>query len=200
MQLRPIGQTVIDLVRDDPCTDLARDVRYRRNFRFRDNRAGRVGGARQDDALRRRRQRGEGVGGQLEALGLAAGDFYRFKVQGADGIAIGHITRPGERDPVAGLERGRQCQHECRRGAAGDRDAVGRDLHAVSVEIVLRDAGLQRHALPVSHGFAVEHAVRGGDGGLRRAGRWLAEFHVEDAMATRFQFMRAATYGDRLER
>ena len=62
------------------------------------------------------------------------------------------------------------------------------------------DARFQRYAFPVSHRIAVEHAVRGGDGRLRRAGGWLAEFHVDDIPPRRREVMGDAAERDGMER
>ena len=42
--------------------------------------------------------------------------------------------------------------------------------------------------------------MRSGDGGGGRAGRWLAEFHMQDGTALRFKGMGFAADGDGVER
>jgi hypothetical protein len=42
--------------------------------------------------------------------------------------------------------------------------------------------GLQQRAFPIAHAVGVEHVVRRGDRRLGRAGRGLAELHVDDRL------------------
>ena len=171
----------------------------RRQFVGGDDRTGGVGGAGDDHAGRRRVDGRQRRGGQLEAALGPAGNLHRNHVQGAQRIAIGDVARPGQGDAVAGREAGGQGQHQGGRGAAGEDELVRLDRDAIGLVIVPGEPGLQRRAFPIAYAVAVEHAVRGGDRRARRAGRRLAELHMQDRPAFRLEGMGEATDGDGLE-
>ena len=66
--------------------------------------AGRIGGAGDDHALGRRLDGRQRLGGELEARFRPAGDLQRRQLQGAGGVAIGDVARPGHGDHVTRLE------------------------------------------------------------------------------------------------
>ena len=70
----------------------------------------------------------------------------------------------------------------------------------MKLKISSRNALLEERAFPISHRVAVQHAVRRRDGGSRRAGGRLPEFHVDDRAAFGFHLMREPADADCMER
>lgn len=166
----------------------------------RDDRAGGIGGAGEDQAVRRGVEPFDRGGGDLEPLRLAAADLDRLEMQRLHRVAIGDIARPGERHPLAGREQAGQRQHQRGRGTAGEDHLLGIDRRTLRLGIVARDPRLQRAALPIAHRIIVEHAMRRRDRGLRRAGGGLAELHVDHRTPLRSEAVRGTADGDGVER
>ena len=191
---------MIDLVRNNPYAAPLADLGNRGEFILRNDRAGGVCRAGNDDALGRRFECLQRGGGQLEAHLRPAGDLNGLKVERAHRVAIGHIAWPRHGNPVARIERGRERQNEGGRGATGDDHPAGAELHAKAFAIMPADALLEGKAFPIAHRFAVEHAVGRINRRLRRPSGRLAELHMQHALPGGFQFMRAAADRDRLKR
>jgi hypothetical protein len=79
-----------------------------------------------------------------------------------------------------------------RRGAAGEQHLLGIDGDAIGLRIMAGDPRLERGALPIAHRILVEDPVGCGDRCARRAGRGLAELHVDDRPALRREAVREA--------
>jgi hypothetical protein len=141
-----------------------------------------------------------GFRGDLEPLRLATADLHRLQVQRLDRIAIGDITRPRERHPLARRKQRGQRQHEGGRSAAGQDHLLGLDRDAVRLGIMARDPLLERNALPIAHAVGVEHLMRFGDSGCRRAGGRLAELHMDHRSPLGGHTVRGAADGDGVER
>jgi len=184
---------------DDRDPALSADVGDSLQFVTRDDRAGGVGGAGDDDAIRCRFQRGQGRGGELEPFRFAAGQFDRLDVHGLQRVAIGDIAGPGDGDRVSGGESHGQRQHQPGRGAAGENDLVRRDADAVPFGIEPGDPRLQRRVFPVAARFGIQPAVRLGNGGGRRAGAGLAELHVDHPPPLRLQTVGQGADGNGVE-
>ncbi len=141
-----IVEAVIDLVGDEPDPRAFRGVDEIAQRRIRHHGAGRVGGARDQHALERRRaMRGEQhLGRDRPARRLRRLDRHRLAAERAEDVTIGRIARQRDRDPVAGLEQRQEGEHESGRRSGGDGDARRIDLDAVSFAVVPRNARAQR--------------------------------------------------------
>jgi hypothetical protein len=105
-------------------------------------------------------------------------------------MAVARVVGIGHQDRVVAIDE--QCQHQqqrCRRTGGHD-DPLRRHRHAVMVGIVLRqrlpqfrDAERRR----VVDAAVFERAGRGGQHRRRRGEIGLADFHVDDRAAGRFQ-------------
>ena len=74
---------------------------------------------------------GEQFGGRLVMRVLADLDQHRLDAERREDVAIGGIAGHGERDPIAGLERGEKGELERRRRAGCDDNLGGIDRDAV---------------------------------------------------------------------
>ena len=170
MRRRVIGEAVVDLVRNDADAAALGNRGDGGKARRIDHRAGRVGRAGEDQALRRVHQCFEMTRGNLETRGGIGADLHRHPRQREHGVAIGDIARPGEGDAVPRCEQRRDGERQRRAGTVGEDDAAGIDGKAMAFGIKLRDALDERRAFPIAAGFAIEPMMRGGDGARRRAG------------------------------
>ena len=102
----------------------------------RDNRAGRIGGAGKKHSLQRLfrmcrlQMGGRQIGGTFQL------DLHHFEVERLHDVAIGRIARSGDRDPIAGIEHGKESQVEARGRAGRYRDPRRRDVDAVMLGVM----------------------------------------------------------------
>ena len=183
-----VGDAVIDLVRYEPDVALPAPCGEKRQLGSRDHRAGRVGGA-GDDQPGDVAARSDGAFEQLRVRLVMRVrpdlDQHRLQPERRQDVAIGRIARRRQRHPVPRLERREKCQLERRRRSGRDDDFAGIDRDPVLLPVMpgnrlaqRRDAervGIadavrrQRPPRRVEHGF-----------GRRRAG--LADFEMDDRM------------------
>ena len=175
-----IGQSVIDLVGDDLDVPATADLRQRRQTRRGDDCAGGVGRAGDQHPPGSGIQSFQRRGGKAIVALRSAGDLEHVQFEGADGIAIGHVARPGDGNGIPRRETGGERRHQGRRCPAGQQDPLRRNRQSVGLGIVAGDPDLQIRAFPVAHGIAVQHRMRPGQCCRRRAGGRLSELHVDD--------------------
>ena len=117
-------------------------------------------------------------------------DPDRLAAERGEDMAIGRIARQRHRDPIARFEGGKEGEHEAGRRAGGDDDALRIDVEAMPFGIGARDAPPQRgdaERLGIAVRTALERRAHGGDRGRRRAGRGLADLHMDDPAALRLE-------------
>ena len=193
------AEAMVDFIGDDANAPVGADGGDPRQFSGRNDRAGRVGGTGEDQAIGCRGEHGERVGTNLIAFGRAAGDFDRVQIERLQRIAIGDIARPCGRHPRARREQAGERQHQRRGCATRQDDLFGIDGDGVAILIIAGHALFEGSAFPIAHGFGVEHMMCDRDRPRRRAGRWLAELHMQDRAALFFQRMRFPADGDGVE-
>ena len=165
-----IADPVIDLVRNDGDPTFAADLGNGAQLFARDNRAGRVGRAGQDQSLGCGIERRERSGSDLKTLGFAARQLERNHVQCAHGVAIGNIAGARHGYPIPRVEAHVEGQNQRGRGAAGEDYLRRFDPDPIPFGIVAANPRLEFAAFPVAHRIAVEHLMRASDGRAWRAG------------------------------
>jgi hypothetical protein len=185
---------VIDLVDHQPCAAGAAGGGEAAQVGLAQHRTGRVGRARDDEAVKRLVQGGHrGRGGLEPGRGV---DRHRddVDVEGLEDVAVGRVARLRHRDPVAGVEGGQERQDERARGPRRDRHALRRDLEPVPLPVVPRDSLTQhRQAQGLRVAEAAAVLERLGCGGQRlgwRSQPGLADLQVQYPFACRRTLVR----------
>ena len=179
---------MVDLVRDHPDPPSVAEPRQRLQRGPRQHGPGRVGRARDDQALDRLVERLQHRHGRLKAGLRRGGEQHRLQAERLQRVAVGGIAGIGQRHPVADVERGEEGEHEPGGPPGRDHDALDRRGEVVTLSIVGGAARAQRqHAMGL--GVADRTAGQGGlrrvEDGLRRARAGLAGLHVKDPRTLR---------------
>ena len=142
-----------------------------------------IGGAGDEKSVQRLARRRQQLRGEPKAVLRAAIDLDRNAPERAQRIAVGRITRAGERDAIAGGEERRERRDQPSARARRQQDALGRDVDVVLLAVVQCDPLAQRSRLPVAgRAFEMPLEVRacGAERRRRRAFARLAEVHRDD--------------------
>ena len=178
-----VADAVVDLVGDHARAVLAAALDQCGELAAREHRPGRVRRAGDDQAVQRLGERVEHRRLQAIVRVGAAIDLDRRAAERLQRVAVGRIAGPRDADAVARREQGDEHRGQAGARAAGQQHALGRDLDAVRLRVVARDALLQRRRKPVAARVAVEARVRRRARAGRDAGRRLAEVHRDHRQA-----------------
>ena len=147
-----------------------------------DHRSGRVGRARDDQAVERACL-GQQLGGRLVMRILPDLDQHRLDIEGRQNVAVSRVAGNREPDPVAGLESGEKPQLKGGRRAGRDDDLGGIDRDSVLRAVIGGDRLPQRRYAE-RIGISDPLIGQGAPGGLQhRLGRrsaGLADFEMND--------------------
>ena len=157
--------------------------------------AGRIGGAADQHAFQRRLAmcRQQGLAGQ-RMTGFARGfDQHRLAAERGEDMAVRRIAGHGDRNAVARLEHRQERQDEAAGRAGRDHDPFGIDRAAVSIAVMPGDPRAQRgdaERRGIIDPPAIERGMCRRKRRPRRRRRRLADFHVNDMAAGRFDARR----------
>ena len=188
-----VGDAVVDLVHDEADGPLAAEGGQGRKILLAEHGAGRVGGARQHEAVQRPVDGRELPDGGLEPGRGVDRDRHHLDVERSQDVAVGRIARHRHGDPVAGIEGGEEAQDEGARGAGRDRDAGGIDLLPVPLAIVAGDAapqGRQAQGLGIAEPGLAQRRLGGRQRRRRSTAAGLAHLEVEDIRPLRRALVR----------
>ena len=125
-----------------------------------------------------------------QRVASAGFDADRLAAQRRENVPIRRIARQRHRDPIAGVEGCEKGQHEARRRARGDDDALRSDIEPVPLGISARDPPPQRRdaeRLGIAVRTVRQRRAHGGDRRRRRPHRRLADLHMDDPAAVRLE-------------
>jgi hypothetical protein len=133
-------------------------------------------------------RRAEILAGDGEACRCVGVDQHRLAAERGEDMPVRRIARIGDRHPVAGLEHRKKRQNESRRRPRRHDHALRVHIEPVDIRIVPRDPCPQRgnaKRFGIAQRPGTERRPRRLDRRLRRAGRGLADLHVNDTPARR---------------
>ena len=190
-----VGQAVVNLVGNQPAALFGADRGDGGKFAILDERAGRIAGVNHDRGARvdtpvLRDQ----LAGQVIAGLRADRDIQRLAAGQADEVSLARVAGVGQQHRFAGFEQHGIKQIECAGGAGGYQETLGGNAQVVFVRVPVGERLLQRRRAGgrrVEHIAAIQMPLRRFNHRRGRGKIRLADFHVNDAPACGFQFLRA---------